>query len=169
MSEKHTSKLAAKVAAHNLTNAKINLLFPLYQAALTPFVGQKVVLKGGGLVSKLAKAFDAIREDNKDAATHFWTNVYNYSINIGIRGNAYYEFPCKHSYDGKASGHMSAENGFTLGDLKDGVLIKLSDFEPRKTNYSAQEVFEKRQAYAAAKQIADDAKSALFPFEEYDR
>ncbi len=63
---------------------------------------------------------------------------------------------------------MYSEASAYIGELTGDTLIKLVDAPKLRTDYNAEEITQKREIYRAAQNIADDAKSALAPFDEYD-
>ena len=148
--------LAAKVAAFNSAHKEANRLVPLVLAALAPFVGQKVMKATGGMMQKVK---EALPEMPNTVPLSIWLrDSHGYSLILNVKAcQSYGDHFCTY-----------AEACPYVAELKDGILSKLYDFTPYRTDFTAGEVLEKRETLAKAKQAARDAESALYPFGEYE-
>lgn len=147
--------LKAKVAAVNKANAYAMEIHDQLTKVFTPFVGQKIEKADGGLLAKIAKL---LPEFVSGVPMHVYRYPSNYSLMYTVKtcemvpphGCTYYEASCY------------------VGDMRDGVLVKLCDKPQYRTDYTVEEVKANRATYAAAQKVADDAKGKLHPFGEYD-
>ena len=147
--------LAAKVKATNKANAYAMEIHPQLCAVFAPFVGQKIEKVDGSLLAKIAKLMPKFIDG---VPLHVYRYNSNYSLMYVVKtcemipphGCTYYEASCY------------------VGEMRDGVLIKLCDAPKLRTDYTVEEVKANRAAYKAAQQLADDAKGKLHPFGEYD-
>lgn len=162
----HKTILAARIAATNSANAEANRLKPLLLVALAPFVGQKVAINGGGLVAKAKAAVEAVLPPYSHAI-HTYKLVSQYSVAYIVKSCANYD-------DGR--GHFCAvyhEAAVYVGELSGHTLEKLCHITeaipPLKCDYTEAEIIARREAYKAAKKVADAAQSALGHFGEFDR
>ena len=151
------TKLDVRVEGVNLANSIANELQPKLIEAMRPFLGEKVETLAGPLTKKVSKVIDAIELPNT-VRCHVYRNHSNYSLFwtvktcLDLNGHAYYH-----------------EVSMYVGNLRDGVLESLYEPNVLRTDYTAEGVYRAREAYKAAKKIADDAHSALHPFGEYDQ
>lgn len=148
--------LEVRVEGVNLANAEANRLRPLLVEAMRPFVGQKVIRQAGGLMDKVSKIVEPLLKTD-DRRLHIYRSssslMWYVKTCVNINGIAYYH-----------------ESPVYVGDLRGGILEKvIDDYEPMRTDFSAAEITEAREAYKLAKEAADKAQSKLFPFGEYDR
>jgi hypothetical protein len=148
--------LETRVKGVNKANAFANELWPRLVAVFAPFVGQKIEKVDGPLLAKIQKLVDALNLPNGDI--HVYRHVSNYSLAYTVKtcectnGIAHY-----------------FEQTLYIGKMNNGVLVELKELEPFKTDYTAENVLKAREAYKVAKEAADKAQSALYPFGEYDR
>lgn len=159
--KKHTSPLAAKVAAVNSANAYANALFPLLSAALAPFMGQQVEKVAGGLLEKVKRALPVFTAPADSPSLQVYRYPSGYSLTWVVKTRELYG---PHSC-------VYHETSVFIANLRNGVAEKWdgAPFEPLRTDYTEAEVCALREANTAAKKAASDAASALFPFGEFDR
>ena len=156
--KKHTSLLAAKVAAVNAANDYANKLFPLLSAALAPFMGEQVEKAAGGLLEKVKRALPVF-PNTPALSVYRGGSGYSLTWNVktcelyGEHGCAYHETPV------------------FVANLRGGIAEKWDGvpFQPLRTDYTDAEIFALRQANDAAKKAASAAAAALYPFGEWDR
>ena len=149
----HKNKLAAKVFAVNAVNAEINRIAPLFLEAFRPLVGQKI-MKVGGVMEKFAKLIPA----RSPSIHHFYRNPSDYTLSFTVKD-------CQ-SLEGY--GCVYYEGTFYVGDVPNGVLSKLYEFTPLRTDYTEAEILEARAEVEAAKNSVLTAQHKLFSFGEYD-
>ncbi len=149
---KHTTALAARVAAFNRANAEINRLAPLYRAAVAPFIGRKVITAAGEYTAAIRKVFPA----------HPSVNVYSphkgcFTVKVC---EAYGDHSCVY-----AEPYFYA---FTVAH--DGTAEALTHpFEPLETAFTVDGVTAARKAAEDARKAARQAENACGPFGLYDR
>jgi hypothetical protein len=162
----HPTTLAAKVAAVNRANAEANRLQPLFVEAFRPFLGSKV-LKIDGLVKKAEPILERLAPFVPDGyatpSVHRNRSLYSLSFDVKV---------CESS-PGRSADYQIANNhetSFTVGELNGCDLLKLStDYVPQRTDYTVAEIIAKRERVAELEGQFNAAKSALYPFERYDR
>lgn len=150
------TQLEAKVLAVNKVKAEINRVAPLFIAAVVPFLNKKV-LKVGGFTEQLKKVLPEVN------AFQSYRSASNYGLYYVVR-------ECV-NYTGNTYGDTFAtyyEETFCFGEVKDGILVKLAEFEPRRCDYTAEEVRQNRIAVGEARDALHAAEFKLCPFGEYD-
>ena len=164
----YPSTLAARCAAQNIVNAEANRLSVLTILALTPFVGQKVIKTGGGLMEKVKAVLPSAIE-----SVQKWLSGSDYVLRFALkthevtagRRNAL------GSGDDYQIAHY-AEMTFDVGELGHGsdagVLVKLSGPTNYPTDHNPDKVFELRKLAETAKEAARNAESACYPFGLFD-
>ena len=151
---KSDERLALKVQAVNAANAYANGLAPCLAEIFAPLVGQKVTKADGTLLAKVAKLLPKL-PNTVALSVHRYES--DYSLAFKVKACAWTEGAnCYH------------ETMVYVVDLRNGVLTGMCKQYMHRTDYTADEVRAKRAAYEAAKKAADDARSDLHPFGEYD-
>ena len=154
---KHKSKLAARVAAVNKAHAYAKELHPKLAAVFAPFVGCKVT-KIGRLVAKAEAAVKAL-DLPYSGGLNVSRNPSTYTISYNVQA-------CE-SFDWIAYYH---DVGVYVGELKGDTLDKLMPLNGTyRSDYTELEITSKRAEFKAIEKQYEAAKSALFPFGEYDR
>ncbi len=158
--KKHKTRLEARVAAANLVNTELMRQAVIVQPALLQCIGQ-VILKNnswGGL------------ELNKKFAPLFPPLV---AVSPNVRVSI--SFDC-HSVYLKASawqpfdGHiMSFENSYHVAKMDGKMLVELTQLEPIRNDYSADDFVRLRKRAEKLEEDARQAKSDCNPFGLYDR
>ena len=147
----HASKLAAKVAARNAVNADIRFVAPQYLAAMAPFVGQKIVKCDGDFTKAFLSAMPK--------GGSYWRNSGYSAAMVFIR-------------DEQGPGHHQRQESVVyLGDLTNGVLVKLCPFNPNdfRIDYTSAEVEEQRRLLKIAECEVSKLKSKLNDFGTFDQ
>lgn len=161
----HPTQLAAKVAARNNAHAYALRLYPVLSDFFRGYVGCKILKADGTLLKKIADAIPAQPEPGVSGVQlHVYRSTSSYSLAWTVK--ACETFPARYGDCQIASYY---EVTVYIGDMRGDVLTKISD-PPTwlRTDYTVEEVEKARLAYAEAKKKADDARSALGDFGEYD-
>lgn len=150
--------LSATVEATNLANRFAIQIRPTLIEFYAQYLNKKVVKADGSLIKKIY--------DHK--FSHMGFNLYRihsqYSIDYEVKVDVHYSSSC-------VVYRSTTVHVGTL-DRDTGVLVKIADLidVPKlRTNYTVEEVLQKREVLRKAQNVLDEAKSALFPFGEYDR
>jgi hypothetical protein len=161
--KKEPNKLAIRVRGVNKANARANKLYDELIPIFKPLVGKPLFKVTGGLFEKYKKLVPDFPYGH--GLPQIYRNSSNYSLSYTVK-----------TWEAEPSnipGHSDIgyyhETTVYIGDLQNGVLTKLYDPPNFKTDYNAADIAAKREAYQKAKEAADKAQSALFPFGEYDR
>ena len=145
--------LSARVIARNRANANAMALYDLFSKALAPFVGQKI--------EKVDRAFLAKVRAVLPKMTFF-----------------FYRYPSIYSVSFVAKESEMLSDGYScvyeealvyVGDVSNGVLVKLYDRPAFRTDYTVAEVQELRNQLSEARKAVSTIKSKLNGFGEYDR
>lgn len=159
----HETALAARVYGVNNAHRVAMLIYPELREALAPFVGQKILKADGTLLKKIAELIPKI--SNYDGIS-IYKSISDYNINWSVKSCE--QSQSRNSYEGHTNTYYY-EIGVYVGDIRDGILIRLYDPPIHKTDYTVEEVLRNRETFKVAEKIYQDAKSSLFPFGEYDR
>lgn len=147
------TSLQAHVEAVNLCNSLINKYQPLFQNAVAPFVGKKVLKANGELLEKVKAVLPVKTENN----VQFWFDQSNYSLRYGIR-----------VWVNSERNTAYHESTFYFGSITDGVLDKIDSLElPKPTSYDAQTVEQLQKNLQIAEENLSKAKNALYPFKPF--
>ena len=162
MINKFNTALEAKVAARNQVNALANQLSPSILEALKPFIGTKCFNLGAAMSQKLRKALPEL--PNTVEASAYYTTGHGYSLAVVFKTST--------MYPGRFGDHCVAsyaEETVYLVDIElKSMARKLYDFEPRRTDYTANEVLAARAELKTAKDAVSRAQSKLYHFGEHD-
>lgn len=154
----HKTVLEAKVAARNLINRKTNELAPLFIEAVKPFLGKQVLLQNGALRESFKKSLP----DIKDKELHLLVRSSSgYSLLLDLK-------VCETVDKGHYHGAIYADELVYLGELNNGILTRLHDFAPRRTDYTVEEVQAAREAFRVADKARDEAQSKLNLWGQHD-
>ncbi len=148
-------KLTARVAAVNKANAYANELYVKLADYFRPLVGQKILKADGSLLAKIEKDLPEMASGNE---LHVYRHRSEYSLAWTVKTC---EFMPPH-------GCMYHETTVYVADLKGQTLGELSRPFEARSDYTVEGIEKLREAYETAKKAADNARSALFPFGEYD-
>lgn len=149
-------KLACKVAAINRANAYGKEIYKTLTAIFEPLVGEKILKADGSLLAKYAALVPKFEYSH---ALHVYRHTSDYSLAWVVK-------TCEplppHSC-------MYHESVVYIGDLRGHTLEKLCihPFDSR-SDYTVEEITQKRVDFENAKKALDNARSALYPFGEYD-
>lgn len=166
MKQVFDSHLEAKVDARNRLNAKLNELHPILLARFRPLVGQKI-MKVGGFMEK----FKHLPPPTLDGDFHITRYPSDYTLSFTVRTDSLY----RSTYGGDHCCACYQEDTITIGEFLDnqGFVLKTvlddANLHVRRTDYTADWVRDKRRNVKLADAALSAAKSALGPFEEYDR
>lgn len=155
--KRHSTQLAAKVAAQNEANTLANERFEPIIKALAPFVGQKICKVDGSLLEKVKKALPVFPSDFNNSS--FYSTGHGYSLRLDIR-------TC-HAVE--PNGCAYAESTVYLGSLDNGVLINYDKAPNLKTDFTEEYVQEARKEVEAAEKAMRNAEAKLYYFGRYDR
>lgn len=157
-----TFRLQGRVKAVNRANDYANKLYVALRAIFEPLVGQQVTKKDGTLLAKIQKLMPEL------PSTHN-LHVYRYSSEYSLVWVVKTSEPDDGS-DGSGPHTVTYhETSVYVADLKSGVVGRIYDPPNFRTDYKLEDVLALRAKYEQAKKLADDARSALHPFGEYDR
>lgn len=156
MQSSRKDRLAAKVKAVNRANGIAHELFPVLTAIFAPLVGKQIIKATGGLLAKYEKLLPEFPNTG-------YLRVYRHQSEYSL---AWTVNTSEHDSINTVLYH---EVTFYVGELRGGVLERLSPHPfVGRTDYTEHEIQEKRARYEAAKKAADEARSDLYPFGEYD-
>lgn len=148
------AQLKAKVRAVNRANEYAAKLYQEMVAIFRPLVGQKIAKKDGTLLARIEKLLPDLpfRQGSIRVTKH------------GV-GLAWDVQTCE-SYDDTSC--LYHQVCVYVGRTRDGVLTEIVPANERRSDFTAEEVEEKREIFRQAEQAMRDARSALDPFGEND-
>jgi hypothetical protein len=148
----------AKILARNRVNGQVNELAPVILEALKPFVGTKITLQTGGFAAKIKTVLDAYLGNNKIfPKLQIYNNHSNYSLIFVFKTSEQAgEYSCIYQEEYVCFGVLDGHN-----------LKSLTDFTPRKTDYSIEEIEGWRTKYHQAEAIKSEMNSKLAHFGVY--
>ena len=149
----NTNILAAGDIAKNRANANAMALYDIFAKALAPFVGQKILKADGSFLAKVRAAFPKID-------IFYYRNQSNYSVSFVAKESENIVGGCGCVYE---------ESTVYIGDLNNGVLVKLYERPTFRTDYCVEEIQMLRQLAEKARDDARQAESKLDGFGFYDR
>lgn len=157
----YPTALDAKVAAVNLANKTANETYPILRDIFEPLVGTTINKKDGTLLAKIAKLLPEFPCTPR-------LHIYKYSSDYSLVwvAKTCCTAPGMHADCQHAHYH---EANIYVGHVRNGILESLHDAPNLRTDYAVDEILAARERYKIAEQAASEAKSALFPFGEYDR
>lgn len=152
-----TKRLEARVVAVNRANAYAKMIYPKLAAVFKNFIGTKVYKADDSLLKKVKESIPPLPEV---AGVRCWVNASGYSLYWGVQ-----------AYESADDCAMYSDVSVYIGEISNGVLVSITTnhWENVRTDFTAEEITEKRVEYKRLEEIANKAKSALFPFGEYDR
>ena len=143
------TRLIAKIAAYNKLHREFNRLYPLFQEALKPFVRRKVILVHREITSQVKAILPEVT-----AGFSIYQNLSDYTL--------YFTLQC--AEDVQCGGCVYAEATMSLGTLTDGILLNLCEIKQRRSDYHAEEIFNKRIELEKASERVREIESELSPF-----
>lgn len=163
----HPTPLAAKVAAWNECHSFIREHVPQALNLALAFMGEKIILSGGGFTKKFRDAIPDIFNQNI-IGRRVWlrSTVYNLILEVSIDGH----FQKGTGPGGYTSSHR-AERSVYLADLQGGhTITKLYPFkaEDWRVDYTEEGVVLARAAVDKAEAALSAANAALAPFGQWD-
>ena len=154
--------LKANVIAENKANKVANMLRPKLKEYFRDKVGQKVVKKDGSLLQKIKddlSNFSWFVNENNHIMIYF--DKSEYSLRWSIKVNEMIEGKCACVY---------RESSVYVGNLRDGFLVDIDKHnDDLKVDYNVESILKLRECHKEAQQVADEIRSNLYPFGEYDR
>ena len=149
-------KLTCKVGAINRANAYGKELYALLTPIFAPLVGKQILKVDGSLLAKYAAL---VPKFDYSHALHVYRHTSDYSLAWTVK-------TCEPL---PPTSCMYHEAVVYIGDLSGQTLEKLSihPFDLR-SDYTVEEILLKRLDFEKAKKVLDEARSALYPFGEYD-
>lgn len=150
-------KLTGRVAAINLAHSECNRLYPLLREFFLPYVGQKILKADGKLFSKIADNLEGIVLFDYSKHTSIYRLTSNYSLAWTVKTDAFVP-PQSCVYH---------EQTIYVGSLDGSVLTTLTEFQEEfRTDYTVEEILNKREEYQIAKCALDKLGTDLWPFGE---
>lgn len=165
------TKLEARVACRNCSNALLIAYVRKYREALTPFIGQKIYKTDGTFLAKVAKELPKIPHSNPtiddSGKPRMGINAYvhhgAYSLTLRITASIPVYF---HGNLTSVSLEGMAWIANTRGDTLEGFPdINPDDY---RTNITAEEILAARAEEQAAQQALRAANAKLLDFGTYD-
>ena len=161
----HIDALAAKIDAVNTVHRAGIERAPAMLEALRPFVGCKVLKVDGSLMKAVRAALPEI--PSTPALSGHYTTGHGYSIAACFKASTCYADEKARRQDYRITQYADAT--VYLGELSNGVLIKLANPYVARTDYTRQEIEHARMMLKAARNTISEWESKLFHFGEYDR
>lgn len=146
-------ELPAKVKAVNRANEEAKKLYEKLSPIFRPFVGHKIEKVDGSLLSKIEKLIPNLPYD---IGIHFYRHNSNYSLTWMVK-------TCE-SIDGTTC--LYHETPVTIGEMRDGVLTKICEWNANYPTYDVDTVRALRKSAESAKKIYEACKDACYPFGE---
>jgi hypothetical protein len=156
-------KTTARVNAVNRAHAHAKKLYEQLRAIFEPYVGEKVVKQDGTLMAKYAKL---LPEFPVTPRLHVYRHTSDYSLAWTVKTSE--------PDSGDPNGYHTVtyyEVTVYIGDLRGGVLTELPDrYKPDylRTDFTVEEVVQKRAEYRRAREVYEKARSEISDFGEYD-
>lgn len=151
--------LETRVKGVNNAHQYGNELYHILVKVFKPFIGQKVIRKTGGLIKKIQDIIDSLDLPHSVPIQVYRKSYSDYSLSYVVKTcqtlnqTAYYY-----------------EVSVYIGNIENGILKDINyPFPDFKTDFKAKTIQENRKLYKELQEKADKAKSALFPFDTYDR
>lgn len=146
--------LAAKVEAVNLSHSYAIELYPKLVEAMRPFVGQKVLKKGGELTEKVKGALPALPYNNRLKVTHSrFAFRLEWTVGAGVN---------------TGEGYAYHDTGLYIGKVENGILTALDGTAPtHRTNYTVEEIEQGRETCRLLREQLRAAESDISMFGYY--
>lgn len=148
--------LKAKVTAVNRAHSYAHQLYAMLTPIFEPLVGEKVFKADGTLTAKCQKLMPELPHG---IALHVYKHVSDYSLAWTVK-------TCE-SIEG-SSACLYYEVTVYVGEMRNGVLMKLSTPFKGRVDYTPKEIEGKREDLRQAEEALSNARSALWPFAERD-
>lgn len=151
---RHEQHLAAKVAGQNKVNQAANEYEKTLIEAFRPFVGQKI-LTHSGLAARVKPHIPECK-----GVFRCWREASGYSLYYSMDvTESVGEYGCCYC---KATAYVGDLDGYNLKSVNEPQ-------KPRRTDYTVEEILEKRKALQVARDAMRRAESDLATFGEYDQ
>lgn len=148
-------KLNAKVNAVNHAHKVALALYDATRKNFEGLVGKKIMKADGYLMEKYRSLIPIIKE----SGSRYYHKPFKYSFNF------YVETFESHDNDGSV---LYYHVDLNIGSIDNQVLTSIAPPPILKTDYFWYDILKLRENYDKAKEAADKAKEALYPFGEYD-
>jgi hypothetical protein len=148
--------LKARVKARNKVNAHAIAFYTMMAAVFKPLIGEKVEKADGSLLAKIDKILPPFPEEE---GLRFWRHHAPYSIAWGLDIREPVQDAEVWTYEKEI---------VYIARVDNQILTSMESPFTARTDYKASEIERLRKAYEKAKNDADKARSALFPFGESD-
>lgn len=144
------SKLAVQIEATNIGHKRANELYKELVEIFRPLVGQKIQKADGNLLAKVEKLMPKIGYTHK---LHVYKNVSRWSLSYVVKACVSYGETCV--YD---------ETTVYIGTVDGDTLIRISDYEEKRCDYTLEEIQQKRKEHKRIKEQLEKIGAELFPF-----
>ena len=150
--------LKAKVKAVNYCHEEANKLYDVLLPIFKPLLGCRVDKMDGTFLAKIAKL---VPDFHPIPRLSVFRSTSEYSLSFTVKA-------CEQITD--SHGCLYYEITLYIGDLRGGILTELTARpKPFRTDFSEQEILDKRITWRKARDAFESARSDLWPFgEEYD-
>lgn len=155
------TRLEARVKAVNKSHAYAIKLHEALSEFFKGYVGKKITKADKRLLKRIE---DAMPDFPQEDGVHVYFNESDYFLAWGVRAWETYPDP----RDPEHPRSMSEETSVYVGRMRNGTLVEMSPTPDLRTDYTVEEVNEKRAAFKQARDAFDEARSALRPFGEHD-
>ncbi len=154
------TKLSAKVDAVVRANHRANQLWNLLMPTFSAFVGKQITKNDGSLLARVEKLLPTLP---RTADCRVWHRSSQYSLCWEVQASA----PI-----GDPTGFHTVvyhEAACPIGKIENGILTELYPPMNYRTDYSPEEILEKRADHERAQQALYAAECALRPFGVFDK
>lgn len=147
--------LKAKVKAVNHCHEEANKLYDVLLPIFEPLLGCQLDKMDGTFLSKIDKLLPNLPPSPRLSV---YRSTSEYSLAFTVKA-------CENIAD--SHGCLYYEITIYIGNMNDRTLTKLTDRpKPLRTDFTEQEILDKRIAWRKARDAFDDARSDLWPFGE---
>lgn len=142
------TKLRLKIKAQNELAKNLNQIVPLLLPAVAAFSGEKIVLASGEFSKKFKGRVAGIC--GHTPAIMSYLSISPYSLRVVVRANVW-----------ENDNNASAEDSYTICDLENGAIKKITNMEPLKDDWDFDYIQAKRAAAAEAKKEFERVQSEI--------
>lgn len=144
-------KTQTEIDAVNQANALAMKVYDMYSVVFSKYVGQKIEKADGTILKKIKDELEEI-----PMFCYKYQSCYSllYIAKVCVQNS---DHVCYH------------ESSCYIGEMRNGILVKLSERPVYRTDYTFTEIQDKREKLKIAEKAFSDAKSNLYPFSEYSR
>jgi hypothetical protein len=157
MSDYRKNLLDARVAARNQAHSIANELQAKLIDAARPFIGKKIINADGTLAKSFESKLPPLPFGNGIRCYHDrYQTLLEFFLDV-----------CKHVVGD--SGCVYEKTSISVGILDGGILVSVREPEPKRTDWTADEIIAARQTAENLRRQAQDAENACGPFGLVDR